>query len=467
MQKKVLTMQKIYLDNAATSFPKPAAVPQAVTRFMTDIGSNVGRGSYDTAYEAEEMVYECRAALAGLFNGPDPRNVVFTKNVTESLNFLIKGILRPGDHVLVSAMEHNAVMRPLRQIAYEEGVEEAGGRTISFTRIPCDERGNLSGTSDRSLSREDHLPNVSEAQAKISSGRDNLTALLESLIKQNTRAVIMTAASNVCGTVLPYDKVGTFCRENGLLFILDTAQAAGVLPLDMKAMGIDALAFTGHKGLLGPQGIGGFLISDELASQTEPLIAGGTGSYSHTEDIPPILPDRFESGTLNLPGIAGLNAALGFLKETGIDAIREHELALTTQFLTGLKPLEEAGLIRVVGLPAEDLDDDLEAALADGLATEARRGDGGLTGGRAPQLPAPRVGVVSLLPLKMDPAEVAFRLDSEYEIMTRVGLHCAPNAHKTLGTFPTGTVRFSFGWANTKEEVRAALAALAAVLGSH
>ena len=430
-------MAKIYLDNASTSFPKPAAVPEAVTRFMTGVGSNVGRGSYDLAYKAEEMVYECRASLAGLFNGPDPRNVVFTKNVTESLNFLIKGILRPGDHVLVSAMEHNAVMRPLRQIAYEEGVEEAGGRTISFTRIPCDERGKIRA------------------------------ALLESLIKQNTRSVIMTAASNVCGTVLPYDKVGAFCHEHGLLFILDTAQAAGVLPLDMKAMGIDALAFTGHKGLLGPQGIGGFLISDELASQTEPLIAGGTGSYSHTEDIPPILPDRFEAGTLNLPGIAGLNAALSFLKETGIDAIRELELALTNHFLTGLKPLEEAGLIRVVGLPAEDLADDLEAAFADGLATEARGEDGGLTGGRALQLPAQRVGVVSILPLKMDPAEVAFQLDSEYGIMTRVGLHCAPNAHKTLGTFPTGTVRFSFGWANTKDEVRAALAALAAVLGSH
>ena len=411
-------MTKIYLDNASTSFPKPACVPEAVTRFMTGVGSNVGRGSYDLAYEAEGMVYETREALCRLFNGPDPKNIIFTKNVTESLNFLIKGILKPGDHVLVSSMEHNAVMRPLRQIAYEEGVEEAAGRSISFTRIPCNDRGQMTAPAEGAVG---------------TSIKDSPTPLLRPLLKKNTRAVIMTAASNVCGTVLPYDKMGKFCRENGLLFILDTAQAAGVLPLDMRAMGIDALAFTGHKGLLGPQGIGGFLISDELASRTEPLIAGGTGSYSHTEAIPPILPDRFEAGTLNLPGIAGLSAALSYLEKTGIDRIRGHEFSLTARFLEGLKPLEEAGLIRLIGLPAD-----------------------------SPGIP--RTGVVSILPLKKDPAEVAFRLDSEAGIMTRVGLHCAPNAHKTLGTFPTGTVRFSFGWANTEAEVDRALEALKTLL---
>lgn len=377
----------IYLDNASTSFPKPQAVPQAVYDYMTTMGCNINRGCYDTAYQTEELVFETRELLCELFHGEDCRNVVFTKNVTESLNVLIKGLLRPGDHVLVSAMEHNAVMRPLVQLS-QEGV--------SFTRIPCREDGTL------------------------------LTDQMEALLLENTRAVIMTHASNVCGTVLPLKEVGAFCEKHGLVFIVDSAQTAGVYPVDMDEMHIDALAFTGHKSLLGPQGIGGFILKSSLVSSIEPLISGGTGSISHTEEIPSFMPDRFEPGTMNLPGILGLRAGLLWLKETGLTTIREHELALTRQFLAGLRPLEEEGLLRIVGKK------DCEG----------------------------RTGVVSIQLPGKDLSQAAFDLDDRYHIMTRVGLHCAPNAHKTLGTYPTGTIRFSFGWNNTKEETEQALAAL-------
>lgn len=379
--------KKRYLDNAATSFPKPESVAQAVYHYMTEQGCNISRGCYEAAYGVEEQVLETRQLLTALFHGPDCRNVVFTKNVTESLNVILKGFLKPGDHVLVSSMEHNAVMRPLVQLK-ENGV--------SFSRIPCTAEGAL---------RLDQA---------------------EPLVRENTRAVILTHASNVCGTMLPLMAAGQFCRAHGLRFIVDSAQTAGVLPIDMKAMQIDALTFTGHKGLLGPQGIGGFLLQEEMVPLITPLLSGGTGSVSHTEKVPDFMPDRFEPGTLNLPGILGLRAGLLWLKETGIERVRVHELALTEEFLRGLRPLEDAGLVRVVG----------------------KRSTGG------------RTGVVSLQTLTRELSEAAWELDERYGIMTRVGLHCAPAAHKTLGTFPTGTIRFSFGWKNDSEDVAAALAAL-------
>ncbi len=387
--------RSIYLDNAATSFPKPAAVPSAMTDFMTKVGANIGRGSYREAYDAGAMVFEVRDRLCRFFGGEDPACVVFTMNVTMSLNMLIKGLLKPGDHVLVSSMEHNAVMRPLVQLA------EAG---VSFTRIPC---------------REDGSMPVTEGAPE-----------LEAYLKPNTRAVIMTHASNVCGTVLPAGDVGLFCKKKGLVFILDTAQTAGVLPVNMKEMNIDALAFTGHKSLLGPQGIGGFIIRRELAGLLTPLIAGGTGSISHTEEMPGFMPDRFEAGPLNLPGIAGLGAGLRFVEEKGLAAISDHERALTGLFLDGLAPLEAAGRLRIVGK----------------MTVEGR------------------TGVVSILPLTTDPAIAAARLDEEFGIRTRVGLHCAPSAHKTLRTFPEGSIRFSFGIFNTPEDVGAALDALRTIL---
>ena len=249
---------------------------------------------------------------------------------------------------------------------------------------------------------------------------------MESLLKPNTKAVAMMHASNVCGTVLPIGEVGEFCRKHGLKFIVDSAQTAGVLDIDMEKMHIDALAFTGHKGLLGPQGIGGFILKEEMIALVDPLLSGGTGSISHTEEIPDFMPDRFEPGTMNLPGIMGLHAGLRWLRETGIGTIRTHELSLTQYFLEGLEPLEKQGLLKIIG--KRDCRD--------------------------------RTGVVSIQTLTKELSQAAFELDTEYGIMTRVGLHCAPSAHRSLGTFPTGTIRFSFGWWNTREEADKAIDAL-------
>lgn len=384
-------MKRIYLDNASTTFPKPEEVPKAMCRYMTESGSNINRGCYDKAYETEEVVYETRQMLRDLFGGEDCKNVVFTKNVTESLNVILKGFLKPGDHVIVSSMEHNAVMRPLAELT------EAG---VTFSRAACLPDGRLAG-----------------AEA------------LEAALRPNTRAVIMTHASNVCGTMMPYGLVGEFCRAYGLKFIADTAQTAGVWPVSMKEMHIDALAFTGHKGLLGPQGIGGFLLQEDMVSQIKGLISGGTGSVSHTEIMPDFMPDKFEAGTMNLPGIIGLHAGLSWIRKTGMEQIRSHELALTEQFLNGLKSLDpEEKRLRIAGMKTVE------------------EGE--------------RTGVVSVQTLRRELSETAYQLDTEYGIMTRVGLHCAPSAHQTLGTFPTGTIRFSFGWKNTPEEVEDALEAL-------
>lgn len=384
-------MQPVYLDNACTSFPKAPPVAEAMTNYLLSLGVNISRSSYSRAFAVSDLVYETRELIAGLFNAPDPRNVIFTKNITESLNVILQGLLKNGDHVIVSAMEHNAVMRPLTQLTRNG---------VNFSRARCFPDGSLDFEA------------------------------LSACRQKNTRAVIMTHASNVCGTLLPLQQIGEFCRQNGLIFIVDSAQTAGSFPLDMKAMHIDALTFTGHKGLLGPQGIGGFVLTNELVAQTEPLITGGTGSLSHTEETPSFLPDKFEAGTLNLPGIAGLNAALKWLSATGIDAIREHELTLCQEFLAQLKQLENDGRLKIIG------------------TTDTRD--------RAP--------VVSIQCLTEDNAVIAQKLDEEYGIMTRVGLHCAPSAHKTLNTYPTGTIRFSFGWHNTGEDIQLAIKALNEIL---
>lgn len=380
-------MKKIYLDNASTTFPKPACVSDAVIKYMTEMGCNINRGCYEGAYSVEEMIFETRELLANMFNATDCKNVVFTKNVTESLNIIIKGFLKSGDHVLVSSMEHNAVMRPLVQL------EKSG---VSFSRIPCKETGEL------------------------------CLETLASLLKPNTKAIIMTHASNVCGTVMPLKEVGEFCKNHSISFIVDTAQTAGIIPIDMQDMNISALAFTGHKGLLGPQGVGGFILSEDMINKIEPLIAGGTGSISHTEDIPDFMPDKFEAGTLNIPGILGLQSSLNWINDKGQKSLLNHELSLTETFINGLKPLEDAGFIRIIG--KKDLIN--------------------------------RTGIVSIQTITMDQSEVAYTLDSKYNIMTRVGLHCAPNAHKTLGTYPEGTIRFSFGFNNDESDVMTSLNAL-------
>lgn len=379
-----MTKKNIYLDQAATSFPKPDCVPDAMLYYMKEIGCNVSRGSYDSAYFAEDTVFETREKLTGFFHGEDCKNTVFTANITTGLNVLLKGLLSPGEHCLVSSMEHNAVMRPLVQLT---------GYGVTFDRIPCDTAGNMDLSA---------LPN---------------------LLKPNTKAVICTHASNVCGTLLPIKEIGAFCHKNGLVFIVDSAQTAGIFPINMEEMHIDALAFTGHKSLLGPQGIGGFLLKEHMISRIDPLLSGGTGSLSHTEEIPEFMPDRFEPGTLNIPGIYGLSASLSYLEKEGISNILAKELALTERFLDGIK---ENKRIRLIG--RTDLID------------------------RAP--------VVSIQIKDMDLSEAAFRLDSDYNVQTRVGLHCAPSAHKTLETYPAGTIRFSFGHQNTKEEVDTCIKAL-------
>ena len=385
-------MNRIYLDQASTSFPKAPGVAQAMMDYLTMNGVNVNRGCYSSAYSAEEVIYETRQLLAELFHFSKCKNVIFTPNVTTSLNFILKGFLKPGDHILVSAMEHNAVMRPVVQLA---------SSGISFDRIPCRTDGSM------------------------------ILEKVEELIRPETKAIVTLHASNVCGTRMPLDALGEICQRHQLYFVVDSAQTAGIVPINMDKMHIDALAFTGHKGLRGPQGTGGFLVSQELAEQMEPLISGGTGSVSHTEEIPDFMPDRFESGTPNLPGIYGLHEALLYLKTHSLQAINEKELSLTGYFLEQLQALDDTGRhIRIIG--KKDLTD--------------------------------RNAVVSLQTPEIDMSQVAWQLDNEYGVMTRVGLHCAPNAHKTLGTYPAGTIRFSFGPENTKNELDFAIQGLKKIL---
>ena len=385
-------MNRIYLDQASTSFPKAPGVAQAMMDYLTMNGVNVNRGCYSSAYSAEEVIYETRQLLADLFHFSKCKNVIFTPNVTTSLNFILKGFLKPGDHILVSAMEHNAVMRPVVQLA---------SSGISFDRIPCRTDGSM------------------------------ILEKVEELIRPETKAIVTLHASNVCGTRMPLDALGEICQRHQLYFVVDSAQTAGIVPINMDKMHIDALAFTGHKGLRGPQGTGGFLVSQELAEQMEPLISGGTGSVSHTEEIPDFMPDRFESGTPNLPGIYGLHEALLYLKTHSLQAINEKELSLTGYFLEQLQALDDTGRhIRIIG--KKDLTD--------------------------------RNAVVSIQTPEIDMSQVAWQLDNEYGVMTRVGLHCAPNAHKTLGTYPAGTIRFSFGPENTKNELDFAIQGLKKIL---
>lgn len=381
-------MEWIDLDQASTSFPKAPGVSDAMKRYLDETGVNTGRGSYPPACEAGEIVFETRRMLCELFRGPDEKNVIFTANVTQSLNQLLKGCLRDGDHVLISGFEHNAVMRPLEQLRE---------RGVTYTVIP----GTDAGCADVSA--------------------------MEGMVTKQTRCVVMTHASNVTGAVQPVAEAGKLCRAHGLRFIVDAAQTAGVLDIRMEEMAIDALAFTGHKGLLGPQGIGGYVLTDAFASELKPLLAGGTGSSSHLYEMPDFLPDRFEAGTLNLPGIAGLLAALRYIRARGTEDIRRHEAMLRERFLTALSPAEsraDAGAIRVIRPACET------------------------------------AGPVSLTVAGLDPALCASILEERYGILTRVGLHCAPLAHRTAGTFPAGTVRFSFGAFHTEEDASYAARAL-------
>ncbi len=376
---------RIYLDNPATSWPKPPEVTCAMLNFMKNIGANPGRSAHSSSIDAARIIYATREAIARLFNAPDPLSVIFSHNVTDALNLVLHGLLHPGDHVVTTSMEHNSVMRPLRML------EESG---VQVTVVPC----NMDGTLDPQR--------------------------IEDSVRPNTSLAMINHASNVCGTILPIAAVGEIARRRGFLMAVDAAQSAGAFPLDMQASEIDLLAFTGHKSLYGPTGTGGVIIGERVdPRRLRPIRQGGTGSHSEFERQPEFLPDRFESGTPNSVGLAGLNAGVRWILQNGIDSIHAQQQDLCQRMLNGLNAIPG---VRVYGT------------------------------GRADTSTA----VVSFNIHHIEPSEVGLQLDENYGIQCRVGLHCAPSAHRTLGTFPQGTVRFGLGVFNTLEDVNAALNAV-------
>jgi cysteine desulfurase/selenocysteine lyase len=380
----------IYFDNAATSWPKPPGVVEAMERFMRRVGANPGRAGHRRAVEAGRIVYGAREAVAALFNAPDPLRVAFGANVTEALNLALHGLLRPGDHVVTTSMEHNAMMRPLRAL---EAEPERGSGGVEVTIVGCSTDGRLD------------------------------LAALEAAVRPDTVLVALNHASNVIGTLLPVAEVGAICRH-GPLLLVDAAQTGGAYPIDVQADGIDLLGFTGHKSLGGPMGTGGLIVGERVdEKRIRPLVYGGTGSLSEYERQPDFMPDAFESGTPNAVGLAGLEAGVRWVLERDVNEIRAHEVALTQALIQGLGSISG---VTVYGT----LDAELQTATVsfnlDGMAS----------------------------------SEVGMRLDEEFGIMCRVGLHCAPAAHKTLGTFPDGTVRFGLGAFSTMAEVEASLAAV-------
>ena len=376
----------IYFDNAATSWPKPSEVVDAMSHFALKVGASPGRSAHRLSIEAGRTIYETREALAGLLEIDDPLRIVFGLNATEALNLALLGILRHGDHVVTSSVEHNSVMRPLRALERQGLVE--------ITVVHCSVEGFLD------------------------------PADLEAALRPHTRMIILNHASNVIGSLLPVAEAGKIARAHDLLLLVDAAQTAGAHRLSMKTMSIDLLAFTGHKALFGPQGTGGLCIGERVAvSDLEPVKRGGTGSRSELEEQPTFLPDMCESGTPNTVGLAGLRAGVEFVLARGVDRIRAHEVRLTRRLIEGL--LDIPGVTVYGGHDAE-----LQAA------------------------------TVSFNVGGLAPSEVGLTLDEEYGIMSRVGLHCSPAAHRTIGTFPTGTVRFGLSYLNAEEEVDEALTAV-------
>ena len=370
-----MIIKKVYADNSATSYPKAPGISDVIKHYIENVGCNVNRSGYTDSYNVAMEILETRQLLSDMFNTGNPKEVIFTPGVTYSLNMIMQGFLKSGDHVITTSMEHNAVMRPLHMLS------KIG---VSYSVVPCDITG--------SLIIDEIIP----------------------FIKKETKAIIMLHASNVCGTILPIERVAEICKEHGLKLIVDAAQTAGVQEIDARK--IDALTFTGHKGLLGPQGIGGFIIKKEFANEITPFVVGGTGSRSHEFEQPDMLPDKFESGTMNIPAILGLKKAIEYINTIGIRKIYEAEISLTERFITEIESIDEVILIGKKGIDK-------------------------------------RVAVVSLDFPERDNAAIAAVLDEKYGIMTRCGLHCAPAAHKTLNTYPHGTVRFSFGYFNTMEDV--------------
>jgi len=368
-------MKKVYLDNSSTSFPKAPGVSDVIKNFIDNTGYNINRGGYNDSYNVALDILETRKLISDFFHANDPREVIFTPSVTYSLNMLLQGFLKKGDHVITTSMEHNSVMRPLY--------------ALSKTGV----------SNDAALCNEDGSLDI-----------ESITPLLN----KDTKAIIMLHASNVSGTVLPIEKAAELCKQKKIKLIVDAAQTAGVLDIDAST--IDALAFTGHKGLMGPQGIGGFIIKKEFSDEITPIMTGGTGSRSHEFEQPDMLPDKFESGTMNIPGILGLKKAVEYIDSIGVKQIYKKEMELTSAFLSLIEQIDG---INVIG----------KKCISD------------------------RIAVISLNFPGRDNAMIAAALDEKYGIMTRCGLHCAPAAHKTLNTYPQGTVRFSIGYFNTMDDV--------------
>lgn len=382
----------IYLDYAATSWPKPKEVQRAMCDFLEYSGGNPGRSGHRLSISAARIVFNAREAVANLFHVTDPLRVIFTANVTHALNLALYGLLKPGDHVVTSSIEHNSVMRPLRDL------EKEG---INLTVVQC----KTDGCLDLDLWRAAVTP--------------------------VTRLVVVTHASNVMGTIVPIKEIAAIAHQAGALILVDSAQTAGVIPIDQPAMGIDLLAFTGHKGLYGPTGTGGLVIGEGVdTSQLQPVVRGGTGSRSEFEEQPDMLPDKYESGTANSVGIAGLGAGVRWIQSIGVESIRAREVELNEQFLSGLRNIKG---ITVYG----------------------------------PLDPQERTAVVSCRVVGQNVSEVGLRMDDEFGILCRVGLHCAPSAHKTIGTFPEGTIRLAPGIFTSPEDIRTAIAAFEKAAAPH
>lgn len=372
----------IYLDNAATTLHKPEAVTKAVIEAMSTAG-NASRGAYENSLVASRMIYGTRVKIAELFNCKRPASVAFTSNATEALNIAINGILQQGDHVITTDLEHNSVLRPLYRL------EDSG--IIELDIVPADERGCIDYHD------------------------------FEKYIRSGTRAIICTHASNLTGNALDITRIGEIAHKNGLLFVVDASQSAGVLPIDMEKMNIDILCFTGHKSLYGPQGTGGLCVGENVI--VRPWKVGGTGISSYSRTQPEEMPTCLEAGTLNSHGIAGLSAALDFIKETGVEAIHKRELALAEQFYNG-----------ICDVPGITVYGDFSNRY--------------------------RTAIVSINIRDWDSAIVSDELAEKYGIATRPGAHCAPRMHQALNTAEQGAVRFSFSWFNTEEEVEAAISAV-------
>ncbi len=378
----------IYLDHAATSWPKPPEVARAMQDYLEHTGANPGRSGHHLSIDAARIVYETREEIAALFGAADPLKVIFGLNITDGINLALHGLLNSGDHVITSSMEHNAVMRPLRELEK---------RNVQFTRVTC--------AADGILNPED----------------------IQKAIRPHTRLIVLNQASNVSGTILPVREVGKIARQHNLLFLVDSAQGGGVIPLNMDQDYIDLLAFTGHKSLYGPMGTGGLILGERVDPlQIRPSRQGGTGSRSEQEIQPDFLPDRFESGTPNAVGLAGLLAALRWIRIKTMQSIRSHEEQLCLMLINGLQQIPHVVIY-------------------------------------GPQEVKQQTATISFNITGLPPSTVGYRLDEEFNILCRVGLHCAPAAHQTLGTFPDGSVRFGIGAFNTEKDITTALEAVASL----